>query len=199
MRVTKDPETRREEILHAALELFREEGFEKASVESIAKAAGIAKGSFYNYFKTKEGVYEAVIADIASRNLELAKELITVKNISPKERLFKYISWTFHLAEQHEKGLVRALEPGANSGQKQMYLRALDEGTNQMLPMFENLLQEGAAAGEFQLPDPRFTAVVMLGAFRGIHVAFYNGLQINLDTGKAYLYDFLSRLLGTKF
>lgn len=199
MRVTKDPETRREEILTAALGLFREGGFEKVSVESITKAAGIAKGSFYNYFKTKEDVYEAVISDIASRNLNTIRELVTDKNTTPKERLTKYIEWTFQLSERQSKSLSRVLESEANPSQRQMYLRAFDEGTNQMLPFFEELLEEGAASGVFQLSNARFTAVVMLGAFRGIHIAFYNGLQIDMTTGKTYLYDFLSRLLGTAF
>lgn len=199
MRITRDPESRREDILKAALGLFREVGFEKVSVESIAKEAGIAKGSFYNYFKTKEGVYEAVIADIASQNLSIVKEHLSDKTISPKERLTKYIDWTFRLTEQQEKSLSRILEQKTNAIQQQMYLLALDEGMNQMLPVFEKLLEEGAASGEFNLPDARFTAVVMLGAFRGIHVAFYNNLQIDITTGRAYLYDFLSRLLGVKF
>jgi len=199
LRVSKDPETRREDILKAALELFREEGFEKVTVESIAKGAGIAKGSVYNYFKTKESVYEAVIADIASRNLDIARAILTDKKASPKERLTRYIDWAFQLSEQQEKSLSRVLEPEANPNQRQMYLRALDEGISQMLPYFEQLLEEGAANTEFEISNARFTAAAMLGAFRGIHVEFYNGLQIDMTTGKSYLCDFLSRLLGTKF
>jgi AcrR family transcriptional regulator len=199
MRVTKDPETRREDILKAALELFREEGFEKVSVESITKAAGIAKGSFYNYFKTKEGVYEAVIADIASRYISTIKDFVTDENTKPKERLMTYIDWTFRLGEEQEKSLRRVLESNANPSQQQMYLRSLDEGFNLMLPFFVKLLEQGVTSKEFIVVNAHFTAVVMLGAFRSVQMAFYNGLQIDMTTCKTCLYDFLSRLLGTNF
>lgn len=199
MRVTKDPATRRGDILNAALELFREEGFEKVSVETIAQKAGIAKGSFYNYFKTKECAYEAVITDIALKHLHTTTELLADRAVGPKQRLERYIEWTFQLDAQQEKSLSRILAPQANTSQQQMYIRAFDAGVTQMTPMFESLLKEGAELGEFTLANPRFTAVVMLGAFRGIHMAFYNGLDIDLKTGKVYLYDFLTRLLGTTF
>jgi AcrR family transcriptional regulator len=196
MRVTKDPETRREEILKAALELFREEGFEKVSVESIAKKVGVAKGSFYNYFKSKEEVFEAVIADTASQNLVLVKKQLTDIEIGPKERLVTYIDGTFHIAEQREKSLTRV---HANPSQRQMYMRVVDEVNSQMFPLFVDILEQGVKVGEFDLPDPRFATVVMLGAFRGLHVAFYNDLQIDITTYRTYLYDFLSRLLGATF
>jgi AcrR family transcriptional regulator len=199
MRITKDPETRREEILNAALELFREEGFEKVSVESITQKAEIAKGSFYNYFKSKEDVYAAAISAIATQTLSVAKEILTDQEASPKERLKRYIDWTFEMSEQQERSLSRVLTTGANSSQKEMYLRALDEGINQMIPFFARLLEDGVVDKAFKITDVKFTAVVMLGALRGIHVAYYNDLKLDLVTSRSYLYDFLSRLLGADF
>ncbi len=43
-------------IIQAALELFTQKGFEKTSVESITRKAGVAKGTFYNFFEKKEDV-----------------------------------------------------------------------------------------------------------------------------------------------
>ncbi|GAB4556847.1 MAG: TetR family transcriptional regulator FadR [Anaerolineae bacterium] len=47
---------RRLRICRSALDLFREKGFEKTTVEEIARHAGVAKGTFFNYFETKEDV-----------------------------------------------------------------------------------------------------------------------------------------------
>ncbi len=51
---------RREAILAAALDLFREESFEKINVASVAERAGIAKGTVYIYFRTKEEIFLAL-------------------------------------------------------------------------------------------------------------------------------------------
>ena len=44
MRVTKEPEVRKQEILDTALKLFGENGYEKTSITDIAKAIGVAQG-----------------------------------------------------------------------------------------------------------------------------------------------------------
>lgn len=47
---------RRERIYEAALNLFREQGYEGTTVDQITRYAGLAKGTFFNYFPTKDAV-----------------------------------------------------------------------------------------------------------------------------------------------
>lgn len=47
---------RKENIYAVAVELFRKQGFDETRVEEITQAAGVAKGTFFNYFPTKEDV-----------------------------------------------------------------------------------------------------------------------------------------------
>lgn len=49
-------EIRKENLYTAAVALFRQRGFEETRVEEITQAAGVAKGTFFNYFPTKEDV-----------------------------------------------------------------------------------------------------------------------------------------------
>lgn len=60
MRVRKDPEVRQSELIDAALELFIAVGYEKTMVVDIVKKVGVAKGTFFYYFPTKEAVLEAI-------------------------------------------------------------------------------------------------------------------------------------------
>lgn len=59
-RIRKDPEVRQTELMDAALELFCSVGYEKTMVVDIVKKAGVAKGTFFYYFPTKEAVLEAI-------------------------------------------------------------------------------------------------------------------------------------------
>lgn len=54
VRITKDPEVRRNELLDIALGLVQQVGYDAMSVESVTAAAQVAKGTFYHYFASKE-------------------------------------------------------------------------------------------------------------------------------------------------
>jgi len=51
---TKSPSKTREKIVSAAMELFAKKGFDKSTVDEIVAKAGVAKGTFYLYFKSKD-------------------------------------------------------------------------------------------------------------------------------------------------
>ena len=59
-RERKKQETRLQ-LIKAALGLFREQGYDATTVEQIANAADVAKGTFFNYFKTKEAILPALV------------------------------------------------------------------------------------------------------------------------------------------
>ncbi len=55
---------KRADLLAAALQLFLEEGYQGASIERIAAAADVARGTFYLYFADKESIFQDVIDDL---------------------------------------------------------------------------------------------------------------------------------------
>ena len=59
-RVRKDPLERRQELMDISLELFCSQGYEQTMVQDICKKAGVAKGTFFYYFPTKEDVLRAI-------------------------------------------------------------------------------------------------------------------------------------------
>lgn len=73
IRETKKKETR-QAIMQAAVVLFSKKGFEKTSIEELARAAGIGKGTIYGYFQTKRDILYAFCEDELER---LHEELTT--------------------------------------------------------------------------------------------------------------------------
>lgn len=63
-------------IIETALLLFSEEGFNRTSMQSIAKKAGVSKGNLYNYFESKEGLLEGVL----TYGLDQISEIFTQDN-----------------------------------------------------------------------------------------------------------------------
>jgi AcrR family transcriptional regulator len=71
-------ETRRQQVLEAALACFRQHGFHGASMAEISKTAGMSVGHIYHYFENKEAIIGAIveqdIADIATIFEEISRE-----------------------------------------------------------------------------------------------------------------------------
>lgn len=68
----KTPRTERgrrtlRKLLDAAAEEFGEKGFHEASVSSITRRAGVALGSFYTYFDSKDALFRALVADMSEK------------------------------------------------------------------------------------------------------------------------------------
>lgn len=73
-------------ILKSALEEFSEKGFHAATIDSVAERAGIAKGTVYRYFNSKEGLFNALKEDTITEFVELARH-----DLSREEDILKII------------------------------------------------------------------------------------------------------------
>ncbi len=64
----------RDRILQSALDEFSEKGYHATTIDSIAERAGMAKGTVYRYFKTKESLFNALKEDTISEFVEFARQ-----------------------------------------------------------------------------------------------------------------------------
>ena len=55
---------KREKLIHAAMELFAEDGYDKVSIRQIAAAAGVNSSMISYYFNGKSGLYEAIVKEL---------------------------------------------------------------------------------------------------------------------------------------
>src|SRR5438045_8253213 len=74
-RITKRPDERREDLLAAATRVFADKGMDEATVADVTKAAGVAKGTFYLYFRTKEHLLAALKERFIDEALQHAQML----------------------------------------------------------------------------------------------------------------------------
>jgi len=126
MRTLKDPEERKAEILDTAERLFTTKGYIQTTILDILNEIGIAKGTFYYYFKSKEEVMDAIIMRIVSADVAAAKKIADDTGLSALQKLFQILLAQkpqsgsgkekmleqFHRpnnAEMHQKSLVQSI------------------------------------------------------------------------------------------
>ena len=84
------PETKRNNVINAAIEEFAEYGLENASTNRIVKNSGIAKGSFYQYFEDKQDVFMYLLTVIEQKEMDFFKDVHPPDN---NMDTFHYFRW----------------------------------------------------------------------------------------------------------
>ncbi len=87
MRVVKDAQERRNEILDAAERLFAAKGFDGTSTNDILEEVGIARGTLYYHFKSKEDILDAMIERLTARLLRDAAKVAGQTEIPVLQRI----------------------------------------------------------------------------------------------------------------
>ncbi len=144
-RVRKDPTERRQELMTIAMELFCEKGYEQTMVQDICQQAGVAKGTFFYYFPTKEDVLKAIFVEWTKKFVEEYAQKAEGMDAVRKLRLFLQLSARENSIEplvdnlwaEHYKELVMVL-----------WQRIVIDGFN---PLLRQIIAEGNATGSMQV------------------------------------------------
>ncbi|WP_208974701.1 TetR family transcriptional regulator [Natronincola ferrireducens] len=104
MRVIKE-KNKREKILQAAITVLSEKGLEKTKISDIVKEAGVAQGTFYLYFPSKNALIPAIADSMFQKSLEKIKEKID-DNTSFFHQLEDIIDITFQVTAEYREVLA---------------------------------------------------------------------------------------------
>lgn len=86
-RIVKKSDERKLEIINTAEKLFMKKGYNKTAVDEIITKIGIAKGTFYHHFKSKEEVLEALVDKTLKSIIERAKDIAANKSLDAVEKM----------------------------------------------------------------------------------------------------------------
>lgn len=86
-----DPPKRRDrQILEAAAQIFHERGYADTSVQDVANAVGLLKGSLYYYIESKEDLLFRVLQDVHAQAKQIL-DVVPAMDVPPLERLAAYV------------------------------------------------------------------------------------------------------------
>jgi AcrR family transcriptional regulator len=140
-------EKRRQQILHAAIQLFREKGFHRATTREIATAAGFSIGTLYEYVRTKEDVLYLICDSIFIKVMEVFDSL-PYQDVM-LDQLEKSIAAYFMLVDSmHNEFIIMYQETKSlpNDAKRYVIKRELE-----MVGFFEQILHSCIDVGELQI------------------------------------------------
>lgn len=150
MRIVKDAEVRKNEILDAADELFALKGYDGTSTNDILEKVGIARGTLYHHFKSKEEIMDALIERYSLRLLSKAKEIAEDRSIPIVERIIRVV-----MALNFSGGSSRQIMEHIHKPQNALMHRKLERVVIRgVTPIMAGIIQEGVEQGIFHTPYP---------------------------------------------
>lgn len=161
MRITKEPEERKQEIFDAALKLFGEKGYEKTTIADIAKAIGVAQGLCYRYFPSKEVLFDSAIDQYADILVAQFADLAENSNIPLKEFIEKMPTTA---EDKNTKYYAVFHGPQNKKFHNQLSLKTCEK----LVPIVEKLLLKAKQKGEIQLEDLPTAAIFCVYGQLGI-------------------------------
>ena len=159
--VVEGKESRRDQILKTATRIFCEKTYHGATLQEIANAVGMLKGSLYYYITSKEKLLANIILDALQT---LNEDLLRVENadLTPVERLRQIV-------REHVKFNAKYREAGTLFLTERNAISSLEE-IDKMMQIFERrdklitrTLREAIEAGVYRPVDIRITSLAIVG------------------------------------
>lgn len=150
MRIVKEAAERKNEILDAANELFGQRGFDGTSTNDILERVGIARGTLYYHFKSKEEIMNALIERIGSRIVEAAQRIASDKSIPVYERIIR-VALSLNISDGSGKELVEQMHNPQNALMHQKTQKMMIAN---ITPILAGIIREGIEQGLFTTPYP---------------------------------------------
>ncbi len=164
------PTTTREHILACGGRIVHHKGFTATGLQEILQAAGVPKGSFYFYFKSKEEFGLALVDHYQNGFAAQVRPILTDMDKPPLERLANFFLWFRNHFEQ--EGFIKGC-PIGNLVQEMgdvnpAFREKLNHSLEGLARFIARLLQEAGERGELPARlEPEATARYILSAWQG--------------------------------
>ncbi len=177
---------RTREILAAARKLLEQRGPEAMTMDEIAADAGVAKGTLYLYFQSKDDLIQALITRVGENILQDLAAALQGPGTPPEKLvrvvsvLLEYLNRERLLFPIYARELVRG-EGKSREGFRRHYLE-LEE---QFVTLVTGLFAEGIATGQFIPANPRLLTFLIRGLVRA--AGYYQKAEGQVDAAKEAL------------
>ncbi|PWV89412.1 TetR family transcriptional regulator [Paenibacillus cellulosilyticus] len=190
-RISKDPQERKDEIVNAAMELFASKGYEQTSVSDIVKKIGVAQGTFYYYFQSKEEVIHAACERTLASRLEKVKDLVDSTQWNALDKLTRL--FTEASPNEEDVDVFEYLHQEINSTLHQKWIVA---EIMALLPYARQIVQQGVEEGIFHVRQPELAVEFLLvGASFWFDKGIFDWNEQEYEAKRQTLTDFIDRLL----
>lgn len=188
----KSPEERRADLIKAALKLFRKKGFSDTAVSDIVNEAGVAQGTFYLYFGSKDDILAAVAKEVAVERCGSIEQIVKMKNVGAVKKIKLILDALVELGSEDKGWVVEYHEPRFRQLHDQLTSKTLGE----FYPLIVGVIEQGVSEGVFHSGHPSADAAFILYSSTIDNIDIFEKAGLSKEEWEAAYQDYVLRLLG---
>lgn len=175
-------DARQREIIETCARVFAERGYDGTSVDDLVQATGLARGGLYHYIGSKGQVLTRILEDLMAPLLEAAAAIVDGPDApaTAEERLRALTRVWMRRVESHRHH-VQVFHQERHTLQREPAWDAVRGDRVAFERLLTRVLQDGAASGEFAVPDPALAALGLLGMVNHTALWFTPGGRLTAD------------------
>jgi len=152
--------TRKEDIMRAAADLFSKKSYHDVTMDQIAEQVGVAKGTIYLYFESKENLYLGIL-EHTHETIEsiLLKEI--EKNAPAPKKLKKVLTLIFQFYSEN-MDVLRILTRDETRLIKEHY-EFTERWRHRRIKLYRKILEKGIKEGSFRTANTELIALIIFG------------------------------------
>jgi TetR/AcrR family transcriptional repressor of nem operon len=188
-------EDTKQKLIMAGAEIMHLKGFNNTGIQEILDKTGIPKGSFYNFFKSKEDFGLQIIDYFAGFFSQISNQFFVDKSQPPLERIHLLLRWFIEFFKSTDFTLGC---PIGNFAQEMgdispAFREKLKTSLNAMSEQYENILREAQESGHLsQSMDTRETAHFILSSWEGALMLMKVAKSTEpLETHIKFIFDYI--------
>jgi AcrR family transcriptional regulator len=159
-----DERQTRDKILHTAFGLFLRQGYENTPIQAIIDAVGIAKGTFYHHYHSKEDMLVALVEGLSRRVVDVVEPVVNDPTLPAVEKLLAISRAAVARKAADFDPSVLLLVKQMRSRENRRLADAIDEILHRwVLPLYRSVIQEGVDQGVFHVRFPELAADLVVG------------------------------------
>jgi AcrR family transcriptional regulator len=187
---------RERRIMSAARRLFERKGYAKTAMEEIAARAGLAVGTLYNYFPSKDDLLLAIMRREADRLMQVGERILADPPAKPSEAIAAMADLLIESITADERMLWRELFAAAISSPHDLGARLIELDMRlvaQLATLLESLKQRGAIAHAI---DASRAAMTIYGLCAASALAFVMNESITVEQLREEVNESIRLLVG---
>ena len=207
VRVVKEYDERMNELLDTAQKLFFGKGYDQTSVNDIIEMVGVAKGTFYYYFKSKDELLNKLVTRFSEQIMKNIRPIIAKKDINALDKFNEVMAVSRNMKAANKELMILFLRLMYKDENLIIRHRIFKDSIKTIAPELTKIIKQGVEEGIFNTPYSEDVTELIFILAEGMRekIAEYilkldeepGNIDIIIKTTKMYEHT-VERILGVK-